>query len=41
MEDWGPIEWCVMADHFDGQGKAPFEYHAVSSLMFLDLCFVL
>ncbi|KAK1382362.1 hypothetical protein POM88_020097 [Heracleum sosnowskyi] len=41
MEDWGPIEWCVMADHFDRQGKAPYEYHALSSLMFLDLFFVL
>ncbi|KAK1390064.1 Diadenosine 5' family protein [Heracleum sosnowskyi] len=28
IEEWGPIEWCVMADHFNRQGKAPFEYHA-------------
>ncbi|WOH13314.1 hypothetical protein DCAR_0832823 [Daucus carota subsp. sativus] len=28
VEEWGPIEWCVMADHFDRQGKAPYEYHA-------------
>ncbi|WOH07633.1 hypothetical protein DCAR_0727066 [Daucus carota subsp. sativus] len=28
IEEWGPIEWCVMADHFARQGKSPFEYHA-------------
>ncbi|KAK1404823.1 hypothetical protein POM88_004428 [Heracleum sosnowskyi] len=33
MEDWGPIEWCVMADHFDRQGKAPYEYHACAKII--------
>lgn len=29
-EEWGPIEFCIMAKHFDRQGKAPYAYHAVS-----------
>ncbi|KAL1802597.1 hypothetical protein ACET3Z_031244 [Daucus carota] len=28
IEEWGPIVWCVMSDHFACQGKSPFEYHA-------------
>ncbi|WOH14845.1 hypothetical protein DCAR_0934371 [Daucus carota subsp. sativus] len=27
IEEWGPIEWCVMSDHFARQGKSPFEHH--------------
>ncbi|OAY79677.1 hypothetical protein ACMD2_10821 [Ananas comosus] len=30
-EEWGPIEFCVMAKHFERQGKPPYAYHAVSS----------
>ncbi|KAK3023533.1 hypothetical protein RJ639_044887 [Escallonia herrerae] len=29
-EEWGPIEWCVLAKHFERQGKSPYAYHAVS-----------
>lgn len=29
MEEWGPIEWCVLAKHFERQGKSPYAYHAV------------
>ncbi|PKI38926.1 hypothetical protein CRG98_040698 [Punica granatum] len=28
LEDWGPIEFCIMAKHFDRQGQAPYAYHA-------------
>ncbi|KAL9243855.1 hypothetical protein vseg_017694 [Gypsophila vaccaria] len=28
VEDWGPIEFCVMAKHFERQGKSPYAYHA-------------
>ncbi|CAO2833158.1 unnamed protein product [Amaranthus hypochondriacus] len=28
VEDWGPIEFCIMAKHFDRQGKSPYAYHA-------------
>ncbi|KAE9450369.1 hypothetical protein C3L33_17730, partial [Rhododendron williamsianum] len=28
-EEWGPIEWSVMAKHFERQGKSPYAYHAV------------
>uniref|UniRef100_A0A2P2ITC1 Transmembrane protein n=1 Tax=Rhizophora mucronata TaxID=61149 RepID=A0A2P2ITC1_RHIMU len=27
-EDWGPIEFCIMAKHFERQGKSPYAYHA-------------
>lgn len=27
-EEWGPIEWSVMAKHFERQGKSPYAYHA-------------
>ncbi|CAL5338915.1 unnamed protein product [Camellia sinensis] len=27
-EEWGPIEWCIMAKHFERQGKSPYAYHA-------------
>ncbi|KAL4554462.1 hypothetical protein LXL04_039292 [Taraxacum kok-saghyz] len=26
-EEWGPIEWSVMAKHFERQGKSPYAYH--------------
>ncbi|KAL4369881.1 hypothetical protein AHAS_Ahas06G0010100 [Arachis hypogaea] len=29
-EEWGPIEFCIMAKHFDRQGKAPYAYHSFS-----------
>lgn len=29
IEDWGPIEFSIMAKHFDRQGKPPYAYHAV------------
>lgn len=30
VEEWGPIEWCILAKHFERQGKSPYAYHAVS-----------
>ncbi|GKU98045.1 hypothetical protein SLEP1_g11099 [Rubroshorea leprosula] len=27
-EDWDPIEFCIMAKHFERQGKSPYAYHA-------------
>ncbi|KAH7833990.1 hypothetical protein Vadar_011696 [Vaccinium darrowii] len=27
-EEWGPIEWSIMAKHFERQGKSPYAYHA-------------
>ncbi|KAH9794762.1 transmembrane protein [Citrus sinensis] len=27
-EEWGPIEYCIMAKHFERQGKDPYAYHA-------------
>ncbi|PKA59103.1 hypothetical protein AXF42_Ash001196 [Apostasia shenzhenica] len=30
-EEWGPIEFSVMAKHFERQGKPPYAYHSVSS----------
>ncbi|KAL3821619.1 hypothetical protein ACJIZ3_007524 [Penstemon smallii] len=27
-EEWGPIEWCILAKHFERQGKSPYAYHA-------------
>jgi hypothetical protein len=33
IDDWGPIEFSIMAKHFDRQGKPPYAYHAVSFLM--------
>ena len=35
-EEWGPIEYCIMAKHFERQGKGPYAYHAVSYLVLLD-----
>ncbi|KAJ4836753.1 hypothetical protein Tsubulata_027649 [Turnera subulata] len=32
-EEWGPVEYCIMAKHFERQGKSPYAYHAVSSSM--------
>ncbi|GMP93600.1 hypothetical protein CsSME_00043358 [Camellia sinensis var. sinensis] len=31
-EEWGPVQWCIMAKHFERQGKSPYAYHAVSSM---------
>ncbi|XP_073064399.1 uncharacterized protein [Primulina eburnea] len=28
IEEWGPIEWCILAKHFERQGKSPYAYHA-------------
>ncbi|KAK6922203.1 hypothetical protein RJ641_012710 [Dillenia turbinata] len=28
VEEWGPIEFCIMAKHFERQGKSPYAYHA-------------
>ncbi|XP_044473754.1 uncharacterized protein LOC123202090 isoform X2 [Mangifera indica] len=30
IEEWGPIEYCIMAKHFERQGKSPYAYHSVS-----------
>ncbi|XP_010913073.1 uncharacterized protein [Elaeis guineensis] len=27
-EEWGPIEFSIMAKHFERQGKSPYVYHA-------------
>ncbi|KAK9060046.1 hypothetical protein SSX86_020750 [Deinandra increscens subsp. villosa] len=27
-EEWGPVEWSIMAKHFERQGKSPYAYHA-------------
>lgn len=27
-EEWGPIEYSIMAKHFERQGKSPYAYHA-------------
>ncbi|KAK7344941.1 hypothetical protein VNO77_15211 [Canavalia gladiata] len=27
-EEWGPFEFCIMAKHFERQGKSPYAYHA-------------
>ncbi|BAH91186.1 Os01g0606050 [Oryza sativa Japonica Group] len=29
IDDWGPIEFSIMAKHFDRQGKPPYAYHAM------------
>ncbi|MBA0856373.1 hypothetical protein Goshw_027453 [Gossypium schwendimanii] len=34
-EEWGPIEFCIMAKHFDRQGKSPYAYHSVSYTLLL------
>ncbi|KAH0756900.1 hypothetical protein KY290_020393 [Solanum tuberosum] len=28
VEEWGPVEWSVLAKHFERQGKSPYAYHA-------------
>ncbi|XP_075494467.1 uncharacterized protein LOC142532041 isoform X2 [Primulina tabacum] len=28
IEEWGPIEWCILAKHFERQGKSSYAYHA-------------
>ncbi|KAH0681787.1 hypothetical protein KY289_019539 [Solanum tuberosum] len=28
LEEWGPVEWSVLAKHFERQGKSPYAYHA-------------
>ena len=37
-EEWGPLEFAIMAKHFERQGKAPYLYHSVWLLIYL-LCF--
>ncbi|GAB2216640.1 hypothetical protein Droror1_Dr00024416 [Drosera rotundifolia] len=32
VDKWGPIEYCIMAKHFERQGKSPYAYHAVRRL---------
>ncbi|KAJ8429505.1 hypothetical protein Cgig2_020561 [Carnegiea gigantea] len=32
VEDWGPIEFCIMAKHFERQGKSPYAYHALQDI---------
>ncbi|KAL0723507.1 hypothetical protein Bca4012_038106 [Brassica carinata] len=27
-EDWGPVEFSIMAKHFERQGKSPYVYHS-------------
>ncbi|XP_010557269.1 PREDICTED: uncharacterized protein LOC104826327 isoform X2 [Tarenaya hassleriana] len=27
-EEWGPIEFSIMAKHFERQGKSPYAYHS-------------
>ncbi|CAA2986818.1 uncharacterized protein LOC111396333 isoform X2 [Olea europaea subsp. europaea] len=28
QEEWGPVEWSIMAKHFERQGKSPYAYHS-------------
>ncbi|KAJ6800834.1 uncharacterized protein M6B38_202225 [Iris pallida] len=28
VEDWGQIEFSIMAKHFERQGKPPYTYHS-------------
>ncbi|KAI9126335.1 hypothetical protein K1719_002756 [Acacia pycnantha] len=28
VEEWGPIEFCIMAKHFERQGNSAYAYHA-------------
>lgn len=35
IEEWGPIEFSIMAKHFERQGKSPYAYHSVSSFFTL------
>ncbi|GER29470.1 cytochrome P450 [Striga asiatica] len=28
VKDWGPIEWSILAKHFERRGKSPYAYHA-------------
>ncbi|CAN0908149.1 hypothetical protein LINGRAHAP2_LOCUS25148 [Linum grandiflorum] len=28
VDEWGPVEFCIMSKHFDRQGKSPYAYHA-------------
>lgn len=28
VEEWGPVELCILAKHFERQGKTPYAYHA-------------
>ncbi|XP_064973762.1 uncharacterized protein LOC135679029 isoform X2 [Musa acuminata AAA Group] len=32
-EEWGPIEFSIMAKHFERQGKPPYAYHALSYMV--------
>lgn len=40
-EDWGPLDFGIMAKHYERQGKAPYSYHSVSVYQFLALHFLL
>ena len=40
-EEWGPIEYCIMAKHFERQGKGPYAYHAVSHSILLEFAFLI
>lgn len=45
VEDWGPIEFSIMAKHFERQGNSPYAYHSVSyAVLMVDssfcVCFV-
>ncbi|GAB4828772.1 hypothetical protein Ancab_018432 [Ancistrocladus abbreviatus] len=31
VDGWGPVEFCILAKHFERQGKSPYAYHAVHS----------
>ncbi|KAL2621157.1 hypothetical protein R1flu_001362 [Riccia fluitans] len=28
-EEWGPLEFGIMAKHFERQGKSPYSYHSM------------
>ncbi|KAF3432187.1 hypothetical protein FNV43_RR26926 [Rhamnella rubrinervis] len=32
-EEWGPVEFCIMAKHFERQGKSPYAYHAMKNII--------
>jgi len=41
-EEWGPLEYSIMAKHFERQGKTPYSYHSVSlTASFLLYCMFL
>ncbi|XP_047949675.1 uncharacterized protein LOC125195583 [Salvia hispanica] len=34
IEEWGPIEWSILAKHFERQGKSPYAYHSMVLCIF-------